>query len=152
VSEDVDCGDSWISLSMKGPVTDAACRDSRACKQCGYCTERGRTCRATSPADCQKAPCCEDDGRCGLARDGTCVATDEGCKASRMCDFNGSCTPRDGYCVATAESCRRIFMCGTDGRCGEKDGACVVTAQGCKESVVCVQEGRCRLEEDACVK
>lgn len=74
----------------------ATCEADYACKH-GYCSFAGGTCVRASAADCARLPECGERGLCGWEQ-GRCVATPEGCRASKACASRGACEPESGYC------------------------------------------------------
>ncbi len=116
--------------------------------------------------DCASSLECTQRGFCG-AQPGqpTCVLTEDGCRASRDCAWQGLCalpppdrpqTGNDG-CWATIQGCRESAACRRSGLCGlliREDGVatgwCGATLEGCAASAVCSESGCCEPHWDTC--
>jgi hypothetical protein len=103
---------------------------------------------------CLRSRMCQFEGFCTPNHHGQCIAaTDDDCKPSDAC-LGGRCTAREGRCVAgSPEDCRDSWACKAWGRCTFDGGeACVATSEAdCIASTRCRREGECVLEGDACV-
>lgn len=86
--------------------------------------------------DCDGTSFCALSGRCdgehvvGDAEGAGCVASREGCAASRECQLYGVCGFELGVCRATTAGCRASAACQMEGRCrasfaASRAGECV---------------------------
>lgn len=139
--------------------------------------EPGRVCAAASVGHCANGIEAARYGRDTFA-DGTCVASEAGCAASRQaCKLWGQChaptvapsaavagcadddrdflASRDPNCnkhtcVAVGEDCKNAEVCQLEGRCTAQGGVCVADAVSCKASELCKKIGWCSLVGSQC--
>jgi hypothetical protein len=111
----------------------------------------------TPPSDfgqCLRSRMCQFEGFCSPSDEGQCIAaSDDDCKGSDAC-LGGRCSARNGVCVAASdEDCRGSWACKGWGRCNfDGTDACIATsAADCAASTRCQREGECRLAGDECV-
>jgi len=140
---------AWIFKEGKCvPQSDAACAQSLACKGgMGKCSHRDGRCVLATDADCarrivhvtdpqkrtrfsrwisvrDRVNGCAEFGLCAFDG-GQCVASAEGCAASRLCIEDGLCTlGPDGCFAATDTDCVKSRLC-------QRNGACIALAGRC---------------------
>ena len=87
-------------LSLGGCDPNAACKESKGCKEDGLCSAaEGSVCIAGSKDDCKESDACKVEGRCDVEK-GKCVATsDADCRASENCTKSGACGAYQNQCV-----------------------------------------------------
>lgn len=104
---------------------------------------------------CLRSRMCGFEGLCSPGEEGLCIAaSDEDCDGSDAC-HGGRCSARDGVCIAaTDEDCRGSWACKGWGRCfHDGQGACQAKlAEDCRASTRCSREGECQLAGDVCAK
>lgn len=138
-TEDVGCAASQVSCKAWGqcsappegwspsgacPPTSLEDLDYQASSD-PRCAGRGM-CIAASDEQCRAARVCVEAGRC-VARRGICVADSaDDCMASRLCTENGLCSFVGGRCQAGGDQdCLRSKACDTFGDCRAARGRCV---------------------------
>jgi len=98
----------------------------------------------TPPNDfgrCLRSRMCQYEGFCTPNAEGQCIAANnDDCRPSDAC-LGGRCTAKNGLCVAgSEEDCRSSWACKGWGRCGfDGSEACVATSEA-----DCVASTRCR--------
>lgn len=106
------------------------------------------TCVAASDEDCRAARVCTEEGRC-TASGGICVAENEAdCRASANCPKLGWCQrTTDGQCrPAAITDCQRSERCQRFGDCGLRGAGC----SPCRSSDACRVEGLCERVQATC--
>ena len=135
-------------------VSDADCRDWELCWQHGRCSADHGVCRVLTPADCARSKGCKEQGKCA-PRDGKCVISDEGCRATEGCKHLGACSAVGSVCgPRTPEECAASVACKVTGKCALGDGptrVCITSAAGCRASSWCREGGQCTPSDGQCV-
>jgi hypothetical protein len=110
---------------------------------------------------CEEMNFCIGSGEC-VEKEGRCVAvSNDDCKQSQGCEYEGVCHVRKGVCewfVGSGGSCDQPMgknaynPCKERGRCTAKDGFCVAaTDSDCEQSSFCTHVGYCVAKNDICV-
>ncbi len=137
-TEEGRCEYAISERCVEGPVDcKEACRMEGACEVGpeGFCI-------ATSVEDCESSHFCASEGQCAL-EEGRCVASEQGCQESTLCEWNGWCSPhRDAdWCYDGVGACDAV--CWERGDCTFLEGVCQATEGDCDEAVACTVQGRC---------
>jgi hypothetical protein len=104
---------------------------------------------------CLRSRMCGFEGLCSPSEGELCIAASNAdCKDSDACR-GGRCTAKDGVCIAASDDdCRTSWACRAWGRCFH-DGheACSAKlAKDCRKSTRCQREGECKLVGNVCAK
>jgi len=149
----VRSGTTMGTGAVRSGVRGRGCRTAPECKEKGWCAGHlpGECYEATDDS-CRKSFYCEYEGLC--VRSGqTCevaVATD--CEMSIVCRVSGQCSLGDGRCIATSdEQCRRSENCRTNGRCARAGEMCEAgDSWECRQAKICASHGRCHAIDRGC--
>jgi len=134
-----------LTLLLFGCSTD--CKDTEACRLYGACINAEEEGRCVT--GCEKM--CMEEGRCTPYRHGNrveCVAkTRSACKDTRICYFDGRCSPVGGKCLAaTNEECKKSMNCRWEGNCTVVENECrLIKDTDCAQSMGCAMLGKCHV-------
>ena len=123
------------------------CKDTEACRQYGQCINAEEEGRCVT--GCEQL--CREEGRCTPYRHSDrveCVAkTRSACQDTKMCYFDGMCSPVGGGCLAaTNEDCKESMNCRWSGNCTVVDNQCIPAMESdCYHSMGCAMFGKCFL-------